>query len=337
MAFHGLTGLPVHAADPPATTTTAAPAAASPADWRAANERVAKIGGWRTYARDTLPTQASPCALSAATPTAATATSAAPLTEAAAMAIAVAPRPWPPRAWQQAEGSTQRVSVDGDLVSTASRARTLWVEAVTAEAQHQLASRHYEATDAAADLATRLHAVGNLPLAETLHEQKAQAEAAIGCLEALHARAQARRALARQLNLDVASATTTDALSLPAHLPALPAAPLAAQRQRDLLARSNQADPAAPRALQLAAAQATYAHTWEVARRHQTTVLPLVEKLREESVLRYNGMLIGPDELLKVARDALDAERAALAALAAFWHADIALQAALMGHPESGD
>lgn len=26
-----------------------------PADWRAANERVARVGGWRTYARETLP------------------------------------------------------------------------------------------------------------------------------------------------------------------------------------------------------------------------------------------------------------------------------------------
>lgn len=26
-----------------------------PADWRAANERVARVGGWRTYAREKLP------------------------------------------------------------------------------------------------------------------------------------------------------------------------------------------------------------------------------------------------------------------------------------------
>lgn len=29
-----------------------------PADWRAANERVARVGGWRTYARETLPPEA---------------------------------------------------------------------------------------------------------------------------------------------------------------------------------------------------------------------------------------------------------------------------------------
>ena len=48
-------------------------------------------------------------------------------------------------------------------------------------------------------------------------------------------------------------------------------------------------------------------------------------------------MLSGPDELLNVAREVIDAQRAALAALAAFSQADIALQSALMGHPESGD
>lgn len=30
----------------------------APSDWRAANERVARVGGWRTYARETLPPEA---------------------------------------------------------------------------------------------------------------------------------------------------------------------------------------------------------------------------------------------------------------------------------------
>lgn len=29
-----------------------------PADWRAANERVARVGGWRSYAREALPPEA---------------------------------------------------------------------------------------------------------------------------------------------------------------------------------------------------------------------------------------------------------------------------------------
>ncbi|MBK6909157.1 MAG: hypothetical protein IPH08_19355 [Rhodocyclaceae bacterium] len=295
--------------------------------WRNANERVAKIGGWRTYARDSLPNDTSPCAIAGPT-------TGETLTGAAAMTAAVAPRPWPPLSWQQAEGSSRRVAVDGDLVATASKARAAWLAAVHAEASLQLAARHYDAVDAAADLATRLHAVGNLPLAEAVHEQKARAEAAIGCLDAVHERQHARWALARHIKLDPVAAAS---LRLPENLPALPTALLAAPRQSELLARSNQASPGAPLALRLAELESTYRHRWAVAQRHEKEIRPLVEKLREESVLRYNGMLIGPDELLKVAREALDAERAALAALAAFWQADIALQSALMGHPESGD
>lgn len=304
-----------------------AAATAGSDDWRSANENVAKIGGWRTYARDTLPKENSPCAVSV--PGTGTA-----LTEAAAMATAVAPRPWPPLAWQQAEGSTRRVALDDELVTSAHKARALWLAAVQAEAGLLLAARHYDAVDAAADLATRLHAVGNLPLAEAVHEQKARAEAAIGCLDALHERQQARRALALSMNLDIAAA---DALPLPQSLPPLPAALLAPARQSELIARSYQAHPSAPVALRLAEIDASYRHRWTVAQRHDKEIRPLVDKLREESVLRYNGMLIGPDELLRIAREALESERASLAALAAFWQADNTLQAALMGHPDSGD
>jgi hypothetical protein len=31
-----------------------------PADWRAANARVERVGGWRTYARETLPPEKAP-------------------------------------------------------------------------------------------------------------------------------------------------------------------------------------------------------------------------------------------------------------------------------------
>lgn len=307
-----------------ATTGAASPVAATDKnDWQAANERVAKAGGWRAYARDTLPAASSPCLLAGAA-------NGAGLTAPDAMAAAVAPRPWPPLAWQQADGSARRVAVDGELVTTAHKARGLWIAAVNAGAALQLAARHYDAVDAAADLATRLHAAGNLPRAEALHEQKARSEAAIGCLNAVRDYRKSRHALALHLNLDAAGA---EALALPSSLPSLPAAAMSTPRLAELLARSSLARPNAPMAVRLAELEADYRHRWAVAKHHQNDILPLVETLREESVLRYNGMLIGPDELLKFAREALDAERAALAALAEFWHADTALQAALMGYP----
>ncbi len=48
---------------PAATRKTSPPPAAddpTPVEWRAANDRVARIGGWRTYARETLPQEKAP-------------------------------------------------------------------------------------------------------------------------------------------------------------------------------------------------------------------------------------------------------------------------------------
>jgi len=50
--------LDAHTPVPPAVHKSPPPMPAddaSPADWRAANERVARIGGWRIYAREKLP------------------------------------------------------------------------------------------------------------------------------------------------------------------------------------------------------------------------------------------------------------------------------------------
>ena len=49
---------------PPATVKKAASAPSTDdpprIDWRAANDRVERVGGWRTYARETLPPEKTP-------------------------------------------------------------------------------------------------------------------------------------------------------------------------------------------------------------------------------------------------------------------------------------
>jgi outer membrane protein TolC len=81
---------------------------------------------------------------------------------------------------------------------------------------------------------------------------------------------------------------------------------------------------------------AAYRGAWEVAARLRDEIVPLRRTIADESLLRYNGMLIGVFELLAEARaqvgaviDALDAERD-------FWLADAALRSAIAGVPAAG-
>lgn len=296
------------------------------AAWQRANARVAELGGWKTYAREPLPPESGPCLVAQV--------SGEVLTAVQAQRIAVAPQDWPPPTWETAEGRDIRVVPDAALVERATRARHLWLDAVFADSDLRLAGRHYAAADATADLATRAQQVGNLPAAEALPDRIARAHAAIACHEANQTRLQARLKLAELLGRGPDALGT---LVLPEQLPPLPPTPMSMERQRALLVRSRQSDPATPLALQLKQIESRYQHAWEIAQLHVAEILPAIAQLREESVLRYNGMLIGPDALLKVAREAIEAERAALAALAAFWHADATLQAALMGQPDTGE
>lgn len=61
--------------------------------------------------------------------------------------------------------------------------------------------------------------------------------------------------------------------------------------------------------------------------------MPLRQRISEENLLRYNGMLIGVFELLADARAQIGAVNAAIDARREFWHADADLQQALLGRP----
>lgn len=70
-----------------------------------------------------------------------------------------------------------------------------------------------------------------------------------------------------------------------------------------------------------------------VARNYLDEVVPLRRTISEESLLRYNGMLIGVFELLADAREQITAVMAAIDAQQQFWLSDAALQTALIGRP----
>jgi len=91
----------------------------------------------------------------------------------------------------------------------------------------------------------------------------------------------------------------------------------------------------------LAASEAREAYggwrsAWAVAHRYQTEVLPLRQKVNDEMLLRYNGMLASVWELLAETRASMGAVNAAMDAQRDFWLADTDLQLALTGSSPAG-
>jgi outer membrane protein TolC len=72
---------------------------------------------------------------------------------------------------------------------------------------------------------------------------------------------------------------------------------------------------------------------YAIARHLRDEVVPLKQRISEENLLRYNGMLIGVFELLADARSQIASVNAAIEAQRDFWLADADLQMALIGTP----
>jgi len=72
---------------------------------------------------------------------------------------------------------------------------------------------------------------------------------------------------------------------------------------------------------------------YAIARHLRDEVVPLKQRISEENLLRYNGMLIGVFELLADARSQIASVNAAIEAQRDFWLADADLQMALVGKP----
>src|SRR5690606_36086978 len=76
-----------------------------------------------------------------------------------------------------------------------------------------------------------------------------------------------------------------------------------------------------------------YRSASDLARHYRDERVPLHQNITEESVLQYNGMLIGVFELLAAARSQTASVAQAIEAERDFWRADAALKASLLGQP----
>lgn len=80
-------------------------------------------------------------------------------------------------------------------------------------------------------------------------------------------------------------------------------------------------------------AYGAYRSAWDIAKHQRDEVVPLKQRIAEENVLRYSGMLIGVFELLADARSQIASVNVAIDALRDFWIAQADLDMALVGKP----
>ena len=79
-----------------------------------------------------------------------------------------------------------------------------------------------------------------------------------------------------------------------------------------------------------------YRTSYDLARHYQSEIVPLRQRIAEENLLRYNGMLIGVFELLTDAMQQIAGVNAAIQALKDFWLAESNLQMSLNGSGSGG-
>lgn len=82
-------------------------------------------------------------------------------------------------------------------------------------------------------------------------------------------------------------------------------------------------------------ALAGYQSSMEIAKHYRDTVLPLRERISQEQLLMYNGMLISVFDLLDDLRSATNIRSSYVDAIKTFWLADTSLQQALSGSGSS--
>jgi len=91
------------------------------------------------------------------------------------------------------------------------------------------------------------------------------------------------------------------------------------------------ADTAINARSQVREAYSAYRTSYDLARHYRDEVVPLRKKISDETLLRYNGMLMSVFELLADARAQIGGVNASIEAQRDFWIADTDLQAAIHG------
>ena len=240
--------------------------------------------------------------------------------------------------WLELDPSAGRRIEDADEVLDVARdARKTWLVAVAAKQGLQHQQDALEATEAAAELARRMATVGNWSRLQQAQEQSALVEAQQQWRRVQNDANQSRVALLKVLNLWTRN--KSQAIALPERLPDLPSDMMTPEVLQTRLAfvvsrlpHKEQIEAGANAQL----AYDVYRAAYQQARSYRDDVLKLRQFIYDESVLRYNGMLMNVWELLAETKARSLAVDNAIQALRDFWLAEADLQFVLQGGaPES--
>ena len=105
---------------------------------------------------------------------------------------------------------------------------------------------------------------------------------------------------------------------------------------RYLAAMQRAAQTGIDAASQVREQYAGYRTAWDIANHYRVEIVPLRKAIADETVLKYNGMLIGVFALLSESRAQIHSVIQAIEAERDFWLADAALKATLLGRPVAG-
>ncbi|WVN40985.1 hypothetical protein AOB54_05575 [beta proteobacterium MWH-UniP1] len=310
-------------------------------DWSAANEQVQKAGGWKAYAKEIADDQKAKRGESklGSAPT---------LTLQAAMDRAMALNPALTQTLATINGkeSNYLALSPHQREALSQRDRLLanvklrYFAAVAAQEQANYKETINETAAVAAELALRMRKVGNLNFAHQAEEQLSHAKTAVAFNNARLKASAAKDQLAQHLGFAGRQAEFT----LPSRLPDLPQHfPAPSDLTQILLSEVHptageaSSSPASLRARgEARQALASAENAYRIAKHYRDEVLPLRKKLSEETLLRYNGMLIGVFDLLSDATHQIEAVESYLEALHSYWVADAKLTVALAELKEDG-
>lgn len=211
----------------------------------------------------------------------------------------------------------------GSLAHVSLPIRLAWFNAVAGKQTAAYAQQVYASSRAGAELAKRMYSVGNFTRLQQVHQQAEQAQAAAFLLKSSQEARHGHVALIRALGLNTAQG---QALMVPDRLPDLPASPVHESVLKRVVRVKEAPIYADDAPLLLSSAYVDYRNAYDLSRHHRDEVLPLRKIIAEETLLRYNGMLVGVFELLAENREQSRTVMAAIASQHAFWQAEAVFQ-----------
>jgi hypothetical protein len=291
-------------------------------DWREANDRVHQAGGWKAYARERADTPRS------APPSGSTKAASLTLDQAIERARALSPQiarnlvnvsRVPADYPRLTDAQRSAITEDQHLVSGVT---TLFYQLLADRDRVALRAEAAELSAIAEEVITRMRKAGNTNDLHAGEMQLAAAKSQEAVSAARLSLVDAKEALALRLQLS----GTDPRLDLTGSLPVLPKqlAALSTIDQR-LLSFFSESPEVLKRQAAVRKALALRDEAHRMARLHQDRVLPLQQKISEETLLHYNGMIVGVFELLKDAEHHVSIKESHIDALLRYWKSEAEL------------